>query len=933
MKPCSLALIIATALCAGSVHAQPAHEDWRTIDTERFRVHYPAEYEEWTRLVAQRLESSRASVTAAVGYDLSAPIDVLVMDPRAAANGSAWPILGRPRIVLWTTPPEPSSAIGDSRDWQEQLVVHETAHILHLMRESRDPLQRVLDSVIPMGPVASESPRWVSEGYATVIEGELTGSGRPFRDFRAAVLRTWAASGRLPSYEALASDESSFMGMSMAYLAGSAYLEWLQERAGADSLQKLWRRMSARHDRTFEDAFAGVFGDHPRDLYARFRAELTRKALNLEQEIDARPGDLVLDLDRRAGPIAVTSNGEHIAVATRPRRLPVSLTIWTTTPDEDEVERRRKEIERMLERDPEDVAPVDPHVQPRRRVSSLTLPAGADVTSLAFLDDETLVMTIPRPDDSGMLHSDIHLWSADGGPLRQITTGADIHSISPDGPSSVVGVRHRFGLSSIVSIDLESGAERTLVPPTLQPMIAAVTALDDGSYAWIERNGSEWSIALSDRDGKVRRRIKAPRGAMIADLAQLDAGSLLATLGLGGYLEIARVDLESEKWNDVTRTGTGAMNPVAAGDRVFYLSLDPDGLDVRSVESKTSLGSPAERVADARFAPVVRVPFRGNEPPVPTEVAIPSSRPYGIGPRDIQPVLGGLVSRDGNRIEGGFRWGDPIGRLELLAAAAFSEDLDDGIRLELVSRFLRLPLTLELWDWDPTDGSDARGGSVATRYSWRDLAKSSGLAAGAGWDDVESASAEAGGFAWIEGNASMQRGSGAYRTHGNVWGAVSDHALPAFDIRRGGASLALSRGTLGVSYAVEAGSASEMGGLAIGGLHSTVTPPHLRIARVELPFLAQDRFRPGDYVSHRVRLSAPVLPAAITWQHIEADGGDDVEVAGLAYSIEGPALRLIGFPAPSIDAGAGYELQGAREGEWSAWLSLRWSSGSDSILP
>ena len=35
----------------------------------------------------------------------------------------------------------------------------------------------------------------------------------------------------------------------MRYLVGSAFLEWLVERKGDESLPHLWRRMSARVDR------------------------------------------------------------------------------------------------------------------------------------------------------------------------------------------------------------------------------------------------------------------------------------------------------------------------------------------------------------------------------------------------------------------------------------------------------------------------------------------------------------------------------------------------------------------------------------------------------------------------------------------------------------------------------------------------------------
>ena len=76
-------------------------------------------------------------------------------------------------------------------------------------------MQRALAHVLPLNPITLAAPRWVIEGYATVVEGRLTGSGRPASSIRAAILRKWAVSGRLPSYSQLDSDRR-FAGMSMA---------------------------------------------------------------------------------------------------------------------------------------------------------------------------------------------------------------------------------------------------------------------------------------------------------------------------------------------------------------------------------------------------------------------------------------------------------------------------------------------------------------------------------------------------------------------------------------------------------------------------------------------------------------------------------------------------------------------------------------------
>ena len=279
LSPNIAALVIACALLPRPAAAQfvwRPDADWRTLSTEHFTVVYPREFEGWARTMGERLESVRTAVGSEVGSLPRKRVTVLVTDPYSVSNGSAWPFLESPSIVLWPTPPDPRSTIGDSRSWPEILAVHEFTHIAHMTWPSRNPLQRLVARLAPLGigPITRKAPRWVLEGYATYVEGRLTGSGRPHGVWRPAVLRQWALEGRLPTYGQL-SGWDEYQGGSFAYLAGSAFLEWLAARRGDSTVTQLWRRLSARNDRSFDQAFAGIYGDSPRALYGRFTVELT----------------------------------------------------------------------------------------------------------------------------------------------------------------------------------------------------------------------------------------------------------------------------------------------------------------------------------------------------------------------------------------------------------------------------------------------------------------------------------------------------------------------------------------------------------------------------------------------------------------------------------------------------------------------------------
>src|SRR5258708_20481158 len=184
---------------ARGIAAQSPAAEWRTITTPHFRVHYTAEAAGWAERAASRLESVRSAVVREVGFGPEKVTGVLGMNRVADPNGVTLALLDAPRIVYFTEPPDPESTIGEYSDWVDLLTVHETTHLVHLMRPSRNATQRLLERLLPLNPITLDAPRWVLEGYATVVEGRITGSCRPNSALLAAVLRQGAIRGRLPS--------------------------------------------------------------------------------------------------------------------------------------------------------------------------------------------------------------------------------------------------------------------------------------------------------------------------------------------------------------------------------------------------------------------------------------------------------------------------------------------------------------------------------------------------------------------------------------------------------------------------------------------------------------------------------------------------------------------------------------------------------------
>jgi hypothetical protein len=674
-------LLAATLLllpASGGVSARQLPEPgraWRTVRTAHFEVHYPVELESWTRGLLERLESVRAAVSGLVGSAPERRVTVVVDDPANVANGSAWP---GPAIFFWPTPAGPGVVSGEDRGWTEIVAVHEYAHIAHLTRPSRDPWNRRFSALlpVPLEPTWRTAPRWVIEGYATWVEGEITGSGRPHGVWRPAVLRRWALEGRLPSYGAI-SVGGGFLGGSMAYLAGSAFLEWLIARSGEASLPALWARLTALRKRTFGEAFAGVFGGPPEELYGRFTAELTGRALAVEAtliEAGLATGEQVQRLEGSTGAPALSPDGTYLALVLRPEGAPSRLVVWRTAPDtitvaEEEAERRARE------RDPEDVPDVPWRPRPKEPVAVLHPVAGRGHTAPRWLPDGRLLVVRSEPLPDGRLRPDLFIWDWRHGTLQRITRGAALHEADPDPDGrTAVALRSLGGRTDLVSVDLAGPGLRMLVEGDLDHPFSHPRVSPDGRRIVVSRQeGGLWRLYLLERDGSGGRPIGPEDGASRYEAAWLPDGErLVCTSTAGGIPDLELLDIAGGKTRPLTRVTGAAFAPAPdpAGPSVWFLELWSRGWDLRRLpDTTTDIGPPV--TLDPTLTPAIPRPVETGVELAPAPV--PPARPYGLGPRRhvLLPQAG--YAREGRQ------WGltlaqtDPIGRLTLTLSGSLGD--------------------------------------------------------------------------------------------------------------------------------------------------------------------------------------------------------------------------------------------------------------------
>lgn len=951
-------LLLAAALAAALPRPAPAQTtrpwlEWRTVRTEHFDVHYPAELEAWARDAASRLETIRSAVGAVVGNVPARRVTVVIDDPAGETNGTAYSFLHTPYIQLYPTPADPRSQLGNSRGYTEQLAVHEFTHIAQLTRPRRARGGRNASSIDPrdLGPLV-DAPRWVKEGYATYVEGLLTGSGRPHSAIRAAVVRQWALEGRLPAYGELDATGGRYQAGSMAYLVGSSFLEWLAARAGEESLVNVWRRMSAVQERTFDDAFRGVYGGSPAELYGLFTVEATANALETRRLLSAgglSEGDTVQHLAWQTGDPAVSADGEHVAITLRgPSAAWSRVVVWKAAEEAADSAGDAARA-RLLARDPEDVPAVE--VWPRAGTAVATLrPGEGDLayTAPRFLPDgERLLVVRATARGGGVTRQDLFVWNWKRHTIFQVTHGAGIRAADPfpDGRRAAA-VQCARGFCGLALVNLRTGAVTPLAAGTAERVFDRPrVSPDGGKVVAAMQEAGRWKIAAVDTSGTLRVLFDDPSASTYDPVFTADGRALVAVSEAGGVPNVVRIDLTTGAATPLTRVTGLAVGPEVdrAAGWVYYLTLHTGGLDLHRVHPDsaspaptvplpTSLAPAAPRVADYAPDSLARTP-------------VPPSTPYGFGPRWTRVLPWGAATIDQGTLGVAIANTDPVGRLTVLGLGAFGRaGTERGASVAGVWRGMRPALAAEVAyvDHAPSrlagyddDRFDARylAGTVSARNAWGLGRRSEAWRVGASAGRLDLEDGDAGerllAFGRFAATRGRRRGTAYSSASLDVTGAVGRTTGETWRRGLATASLAAGWGTMGVrvegTVAAVNSDAPEWERFTVGGTGPLLVDDAVLSQRVAMPALRWGALDGARLTTYRVSTTLGVVQPFLWGGTTDPERNEWLRMVGLEAVSVTPAIRASGIPWIHVTFGVAYGLNGAYENDLTAYTSLSYT--------
>ncbi len=667
-------------------------QNWQTFETENFRVHYTPEYKQWALSSAREMENVRTLIKQQQGRVLTEKVDTYIVDPFNAANGFAIPLSNAPYMTLFATPPQSDSVIANSTSWQQLLILHEYVHLVHLGQKDRAAWRNNIANWYDLYDASQITEhRWVSEGYATLLESKLTGRGRLYNNAVEAIIQQFAREGALPTYAQLSDINDNYLSGSMAYLIGSRYLKWLEENYGEDTLDAVWTRWRAVKMRSFEQAFEGVFQNSAKHLYQRFVAEYTFNAIKKEQSFSKNTSILWLDLKGSVSAPSISPNGEHLAIIEKNKNAhqnkKITLTVYNTAENLKKQQEFEEEVADLLKTDPKDIANTPPITFKRKEVYRLNQLNHKGINNPRWLDNDTLLYGASTVDKDNNLHQDLFSWHMPSNTVKQLTEGANIRRFDLASVNNeqifIIAERSRYGSSQLVKLTIDGTFIQALTKASLAhvydfPRVKPkkIDSIDNTiSFAYLQSTLNEkWLLkvaALDEANSTIANEIVVPlpEGYQFLSFPEWskDGKSLFYVAGINGETKLFQYNFIKQTLIAVTSGQQPVSWPVAVDDNeILHLAINSQGPDIYQLQlSEAPKQIITKTTQNSNITNNLARQHKLDKAEIKVDESIGSNKPYGLGPQQGTITLGASYnSASSGLFELGYKSSDALQRFD-----------------------------------------------------------------------------------------------------------------------------------------------------------------------------------------------------------------------------------------------------------------------------
>jgi len=455
--------LFALLLCCAGAHALGADpwRDWRTADSEHFRIHYRAEQRAAAEKVVVIAERMYPRVTQQLAWEPRGRTEIVLYSEFDVTNGYSTPLPFN-TLGIFLAPPDEGQLL-DNSAWLDLLVAHELTHIVHLdkVRGAPQVLQWIFGRIAYFFPNAWQ-PLWAVEGLAVLNESDpATGRGRLYGP----MFEGWLHAERATGFISLAEINSNGRALPLAkqYIYGAYFYDYLERVYGKDAVFKYVDRYSGNivpRVHTNPEVATGKTMDV---LWNEFLADLGTRLDQRSEALKREPENV--------GTPLIPVQWSVDALAPGPAGAVYAVT-------NDGITR--------------------PYLQRIEPNGSVTRVAGLnDGARIDARGEEAVLLTQPEVCDNWNLFFDLYLYSPAGG-LQRLTHCARLRR-AVFAEADYLALKNDAGVASLVLVGRDGRELRTVYAPGSETELIDLAATGDGKRAVVvQRREGRWSLVEFD---------------------------------------------------------------------------------------------------------------------------------------------------------------------------------------------------------------------------------------------------------------------------------------------------------------------------------------------------------------------------------------------------------------------------------------------------
>ncbi|PVZ68797.1 hypothetical protein [Pelagibaculum spongiae] len=547
-----------------SVGWQQEQQQWQTLNSEHFRIHFSQGQKALAQTSANIAEASFEKLSQELKWQPKGKIEVVLTDDYDISNGWATPLPFN-QMRLFIAAPDAINSLEDNRSWLETLIVHELTHVIHLDKATAAPKNiRQYFGRLPLLFPNAYQPSWFTEGLAVHKETDFeNGFGRGQSSYYHMLMRSEVARGSQSLEQVNVGGKQWPLGEN--YLYGSFFMQYFADTYSEAQLQQLidsysrniipfWLNPTARK----------VTGKDYPELWSEFQQWLDNKFAPQIAALNAKAHkNQQLTFDGLSNQ-PIQSDGNKLYFIENDGNSPLQLVEW----------------------------------QQGKQRSLVKL------RSQGYFDVDNrfgviIAQTLPSADNR--FYSDLYLFR--DGRLQAITDKARYREARWTANGRLIARSNISGESQLDWLDADGQKLATLWRGTTDEVLGEfdVHPTEKRLVAAIKRKGHSWGLEQFNIDTKQWQPLVNSAAIESQPKYSADGESVFFSADYQGIYNLQKISLKDQKITQISQVASGAFYPVQTEDQqLYYSQYTANGFDFFKLDEDVDIIQ--QPAAEASFA-------------------------------------------------------------------------------------------------------------------------------------------------------------------------------------------------------------------------------------------------------------------------------------------------------------------------------------------